>query len=182
MSYVLGSDPRDLWFVLGGTGVMVISLQVLTSRANGNPGRVVARCADGTRIGEWGSGVRHRPDRARGLRSWLAGWRGLLRPRLREDLEPGDLTDLRVREGREGEAAWVVEGIDRGEDPFHLHWEFATAEEAIVAFRLLDQRIVQPVLDAEGRPVRLTDREFEEQWVTGESAGPPRTTLANASS
>ena len=156
MTFVPASDPGELGVLVGGLAVAFGSLNWMTARQNADPGRIVAHCADGSVIGVRERSVRHRPARTKPR---LLG--GPRRPRIREDLERGDLSFIRVREGRTGEAAWVVEGLDREPDPFTLHWEFATVEEALAAFRLIEERVADPPRDATGAVVHLTDDEFD---------------------
>lgn len=177
MSFVPGSEPRDLWLVLGGTAALVGSLQWWTRRELGQPGRLVSRCADGSVIGAWGFGVRRRPPRRHGLR---LGWRaGFWRPgadagaRVREDLEPGDLSFIRIREGGADEPGWLVEGLDPGPEPFRIRWVFETPDLAFAAFQLIEQRIARPPQDADGQAVILGDREFDALWRRDEGGGLP---------
>ena len=156
MTFVPASDPGELGVLVGGLAVAFGSLNWMTARQNADPGKIVARCADGSVIGVREKSVRHRPAPAKPR---LLG--GPRRPRIREDLERGDLAFIRVREGRTGEAPWVVEGLDREPDPYTVHWEFATVEEALAAYRLIEERIADPPRDAAGTIMRLTDDEFD---------------------
>jgi len=167
MSYVPASEARDLLVVFGGMAALVGSLQWWSVRAKADPGRVIAVCADGSVIGAWDGQVRHRPRR-RGLGPRLreiARRRARATVPAREDLAPGDLGFLRVREGRPGEAAWIVEGLDLGPEPYGLHWEFDSAEQALAAGALLQERIVRAPRDDEGLPRTLSDREFDSFWA-----------------
>lgn len=157
MSYVPASDPGEFGVFVGGLAVAFGSLTWMTARQNADPGKIVAHCADGSVIGVREQSVRHRPARG-GKPRFLGGTR---RPRVREDLRRGDLAFIRVREGRAGEAAWIVEGIDREPMPYTLHWEFATVEEALAAYRLIDERVADPPRDGAGAVVHLTDDEFD---------------------
>ena len=156
MTFVPASDPGEFGVFVGGLAVAFGSLSWMTARQGADPGKIVAHCADGSVIGVRERSVRHRP--APGKPRLLGGPR---RPRMREDLEHGDLAFVRVREGRAGEAPWIVEGLDREPDPYALHWEFATVEEALAAYRLIDERIADPPHDDTGVVVRLTDDEFD---------------------
>ena len=157
MTFVPASDPGELGVLVGGLAVAFGSLNWITARQNADPGKIVAHCADGSVIGVREKSVRRRP--AHGAKSRFPG--GARRPRMREDLERGDLAFVRVREGRAGEAAWVVEGLDREPDPFTLHWEFTTVEEALAAYRVLEERVTEPPHDEAGAIVKLTDDEFD---------------------
>ena len=152
MSFVEASDPADLTAVVGVLAVMLGSAEWVRWRSVSDPGKIVAHCADGTVIGARERGVRHRPARRRWLR---------IGPPVDQDLERGDLSFVRVREGRAGESPWIVEGLDREPEPFALHWEFATVEEALAAYRLIDERIADPPHDAAGAVVHLSDDEFD---------------------
>jgi hypothetical protein len=166
MSYVAGSEPRDLLAIAGGVAAVFGGLEILRRRDRARIGSIVAVCSDGSVIGAWQRGLRRRPGRPprRGLDRFLP-WRGRVPgPRPIEDLEPGDLSHARVREGREGEAAWVVEGLDRGSEPFRIHWEFETPDAAVAAFRMIVERIARPPLDGAGRPVELSESEFDSMW------------------
>jgi len=156
MTFVPASDPGEFGVFVGGLAAAFGSLSWMTARQSADPGKIVARCADGSVIGVRESSVRHRPAPAKPR---LLG--GPRRPRVREDLQRGDLSFVRVREGRTGESAWIVEGLDREPDPFTLHWEFATVEEALAAFRVVEERIAEPPRDEVGAIVRLTDDEFD---------------------
>jgi hypothetical protein len=157
MTFVPASDPRELGVLVGGLAAAFGSLNWLTSRQNADPGKVVAHCADGSVIGVRERSVRRRPRR--GVKPRLLG--GPSRPRVREDLERGDLCFMRVREGRAGEAPWVVEGLDRDPEPYSLHWEFETVEEALAAYRVIEERIADPPRNEQGEIVRLDDVEFD---------------------
>jgi len=159
MSFTMATDPADLTAVVGVLGVVLGSAEFSRWRAGADPGTIVAHCADGSVIGARERGVRRRPAHRR----WLGG----LDPRVSVDLERGDLAYLRVREGRAGEAPWIVEGLDRDPDPFVLHWEFATPEEALAAYRLIEERIAEPPRDAAGGIVRLDDLEFDARLLDG---------------
>jgi len=169
MSYVPASESRDLMVVLGGVAALIGSLQWWSMRSKADPGRVIAVCADGSVIGAWDGQVRHRPRR----RGFGARLRDLARRRrparvavpAREDLAPGDLGFLRVREGRAGEAAWIVEGLDLGPEPYGLHWEFDTPEQALAADALLRERVVRAPREADGLPRTLTEAEFDAFWA-----------------
>ena len=156
MTFVPASDPGELGVLVGGLAVAFGSLNWMTARQNAAPGRIVAHCADGSVIGVHEKGVRHRPAPAKPR---ILG--GPRRTRIREDLQRGDLSFVRVREGRTGEAAWVVEGLDRDPDPYTLHWEFTTVEEALAAFRLIEERVADPPRNEAGATVHLTDDEFD---------------------
>ncbi len=172
MSYVPASEARDLWAVLGGAFALVASLQAWSARERARPGTVVSRCGDGSRIGLWGRGVRRRPAGREPWRARLARWRRLrLRAEPREDLEPGDLAWVRVREGRAGEGAWVVEGLDAADPPYRLHWDFDSAADALAAYRPLSERIARPPLDAAGGEAGISDREFEARWHHADPRG-----------
>src|SRR5262245_30191645 len=99
-------DSKDQWVILGAVVTIAGAMPWLLSRERANPGHIVARCADGSVIGATPRDVRHRPGR-RSLGDRLRRRRaGVV-----EDFEPGDLTFVRVREGRIGEAPWVVEAL-----------------------------------------------------------------------
>jgi len=158
MSYLAASSPEEFAVLIGGVVVMIGSLQWWTSHENADPGRVVARCADGSVIGERNRGVRRRAPRGPAA----------IRRAVREDLQRGDLAYLRVRSGEGSEAAWIVEGLDPDPaEPFRLHWEFMSAEDAIAAYRLIEERVLQPPLDETGHPRHLTDRDFDTLWTGG---------------
>lgn len=160
MTFVPASDPGEFVVLVGGVAVMVGSLQWLSHREAVDPGRIVARCADGSVIGERGTGVRRR-----GLHGPAA-----LRRAAREDLAPGDLAFVRVREGRADEPPWVVEGLGDEREPFGLHWEFATPDEALAAFRSIEERIARPPLDPAGHARHLSDDEFDALWSRSQLA------------
>ena len=171
MSYLAGSDPRDLWAMAGGAVAIGALMAWWTRREGADPGRVVSHCADGSVIGAWHRGVRRRPARRR-PRLALTWRRGdARRGVVREDLEPGDLAFLRVREGRDREAPWIVEGMDSACEAFGIHWEFETPEEAIAAYRLLEERIAEPPQDADGHAIHLSDRDFDALWTDRGFAG-----------
>ena len=156
MTFVPASDPGEFGVFVGGLAAAFGSLSWMTARQNADPGKIVAHCADGSVIRVRERSVRHRPAPARPP---LLG--GPRRARVREDLERGDLAFVRVREGRAGESPWIVEGLDREPDPFTLHWEFATVEEALAAYRVIDERVAEPPRDEAGAILRLTDDEFD---------------------
>ena len=60
MGGIAGNDPRDLWALLGGIAVLAGGLYAWTRRDDGDPGIIVATCADGSVIGERGPEVRRR--------------------------------------------------------------------------------------------------------------------------
>ena len=162
MTFVPASDPGELGVLVGGLAVAFGSLNWMTARQNADPGRIVAHCADGSVIGVHARSVRHRPAPGGKLRLFGSPRRA----RVREDLERGDLAFMRVREGRTGEAPWVVEGLDREPDPYTLHWEFATAEEALAAYRLLEEHVADPPRNVDGEAVHLTDDEFDARLLS----------------
>ncbi len=157
MTFVPASDTEDFGALVGAVTVLLGSLQWITHRENADPGKIVAQCADGTVIGAREHGVRRRPGR--GARRRL--FHRTHGPRVREDLQRGDLAWARLREGRAGEAPWIVEGIDDDAAPYVLHWEFATVEAALAAHRLIEERIVEPPRDATGATVPLDDAAFD---------------------
>jgi hypothetical protein len=144
---------------MGGVVLVALTLHVLSRREDADPGRIVSECADGSVIGERLGRVRRRPGRTRGQRSRLAlGATGGRAIDVREDLGPGDLGGVRIREGREGESAWVVEGLDPGRARIAIRWEFETVDDALPVLRLLDARVV--ARPAAGRPAP-SDAEFD---------------------
>ena len=74
-------------------------------------------------------------------------------------LSPGDLIAVRVVRGAPDLDPWRLETLGRDRDL--VVWPFETRDAAEAARTLLDQRIVRPVLDADGEPVPVTDADFE---------------------
>lgn len=176
MSFVPGSEPRDFWLVVGGAATLVGALMWSSRREDLQPGRIVSRCADGSVIGAWSQGVRRRPAPGPGARfGWraLRRWRSASRTRVREDLQPGDLSFIRIREAAAGSNEWVVEGLDTGPGYFRVLWVFDAPDPALAAYRLLEERIARAPLDAHGRAVTLTDREFDAMWSLEPPEGVP---------
>lgn len=169
MSFSAANDPRELWTLLGTLGVIGGVLAWRVRREGRDPGHVVAHLADGTVIGAWRRGVRHRLPRAIDPSATARASR-TPDPAVREDLEPGDLEFARIREAREGETGWFVEGLDSGPEPFRIRWRFETPDDAMAAFRLIQERILDAPVDADGRPLSLGDRDFDARWAAAESA------------
>jgi hypothetical protein len=166
MSYVGASDPRELYVLLGGMGAIVGSLALWTVREAANPGRVVAECADGSVIGGWRDRVRRRPGRSPAQRERLARRFPELstfarRQCVDDELSPGDLCYARVREGKPGEGAWIVEGLDADGQHLGIDWEFETVDDAWEAYRLIEARVVRPPAAATGGDAPRSNEDFD---------------------
>jgi len=180
MSYLSASDPRDAWVLMGGMGAIVGALALWTVRETASPGRVVAECADGSVIGGWRDRVRRRPGRSPEQRARLARRFPELSTFARhecvdEELAAGDLCYARVREGKDGEGAWIVEGLDADGQHLGIQWEFETVDDAWEAYRLVEARVVRP-LAAAGREAPLSDedldRVIERERLAAQAADP----------
>ncbi len=165
MSFISGNETRDLWALLGGLGAVTLALGWWTGHESAVVGRVVAECVDGSVIGVWHEWVRRRPGRTREQRARLAARfpgaaRGALRKLVEEDLGPGDLGPTRIREGRGGEAPWVVEGLDRERMRLAIEWGFDSADSGLAALRLLDDYVDEPS-PSQGGPPPVSEEEFD---------------------
>lgn len=165
MSYVPGNANSDLGLVAATVVVALGGATFWLRRDHVSAGQVVAHCADGTVIGLWKEGMRRRWGRSRAERSRARqcypglSWR--LRGMVEEDLEPGQLGFARVRSGREREAPWVLEALDREGESLALAWEFDDEAEAREVLGRLSERIVRPPLGPDGLPVPPTEAGFE---------------------
>jgi hypothetical protein len=166
MSYVPGNSNEDLFVLLGSIMAGGLTVRWQSQRLEAEPGDVIAECADGSVIGAWHERVRRRPGRRREERARTEArfadvkpqWR---KPLLTDNLRPGDLRFARVREGREGEPSWLVEGLHQDRDLTSIRWEFAAEDGARRALDLLERRIVRPARDHNGAPVRVTEADFD---------------------
>jgi len=187
MSYVSASDPREMWVLMGGMGAIVGALALWTVRESASPGRVVAECADGSVIGGWRDRVRRRPGRSPAQRERLARRFPELsafarRQCVDDELSPGDLCYARVREGKPGEGAWIVEGLDADGQHLGIDWEFESVDDAWEAYRLIEARVVRRTTTAAGIPSPMSDEDFDrlierERLAAGHAAatgGDPR--------
>ena len=148
MSSVPGVANSDVWVVLGALATGTLALEAAVLRDAARPGEIVAECADGCVIGVWRGQVRRRPGptEAQSARR-AARYRGLekrdRRERTHADLAPGALESVRIRPGREGEAAWVVEGWTEPRDAAAFEWEFEAEPDARRVLQGLTDRIVR---------------------------------------
>jgi hypothetical protein len=166
MAVILASSNEDLLVILGAIVAGGLTLQWQSQRLEAEPGEVVAECADGSVIGAWRDRVRRRPGRRREERARTEArlaevkprWR---RPLLTDNLRAGDLRFARVRQGREGEPSWIVEGLHPDRDLTSIRWEFVSQDAARRALELLERCIVRPAWDRGGATVRVTEADFD---------------------
>ena len=166
MAVILASSNQDLLVILGAMVAGGLTLQWQSQRLEAEPGEVIAECADGSVIGAWRERVRRRPGRRREERARTEArfadvkpqWR---KPLLTDNLRPGDLRFARVRQGREGEPSWIVEGLHPDRDLTSIRWEFVAEDGARRALELLERRIVRPVRDRNGAAVRVSEADFD---------------------
>ncbi len=166
MAVILASSNRDLLVLLGTMVAGGFALQWQSQRLESVPGEVIAECADGSVIGEWRDRVRRRPGRRREELARTEARFPDVKPELRkrlltDNLRPGDLRFARVRQGREGEPLWLVEGLHQDRDLTSIRWEFVSEDAARRALELLERRIVRPARDRSGAPVRVTEADFD---------------------
>ena len=166
MSFVPGNSNQDLFVLLGAVVAGGFALRWQSRLLESVPGEVIAECADGSVIGAWREQVRRRPGRRREERARAEArfadvkpqWRGQM---LTDNLRPGALRFARVRQGREGEPSWIVEGLHQDRDLTSIRWEFDSEDAARRALGLVERRIVRPVRDRKGAPVHVTEAEFD---------------------
>ena len=165
MSYIPANSDRDLWALFGGLAAAGLGL-MWADRMNGRPGKIVAQCADGSVIGRLSGRLRRRPGRSPEQRTRLESHYSDLpadvrRALVSEELQPGDLSFARTRRGRDDEAAWVVDGLDRGREATRITWEFEAEEVARDVLQLLNQRVVRAPGDERGVPLVASERDLD---------------------
>src|SRR5262245_62094859 len=166
MSYVPGNDSGDALLIAGAVALAIGMSTIYLRLENEEAGKIVGHCADGTVIGLFKQGVRRRPgrrpeDRER-LLAHVPESKAIPKlPELRDDLQPGDLSFARLRYGLENETAWVVEGLDRARESLAIAWQFEDEHEAREVLHRLQERIVRPPLDDQGRAIQVTGVDVE---------------------